>query len=360
MTIRLTWKRLFLGLGGLALGGLFVIWIGIFNIGATGGHWAITDWLLHGAMRSSVRTYSLLVETPPPLADRALQARGAGHYAEGCAPCHGAPGEPQNPAMRRSTPPPPDFSRGIDDWGSKELFRIVQHGVRFTGMPGWIVPERHDEVWAMVAFLEAIPRLSPEEYRRLSAGEMAGKPLGGEGFEGLLSDCARCHNADGLGRDGAAFPRLAGQSEAYLLHALRAFASGERASAMMRLPTERLDEAEMRALASHYAALPWSPAPQNFPAEQLALGERIAREGLPAAQVPSCLSCHGAEARARNPAWPRLDGQHAPYLENQLALFRNGQRREPVMRTIGDRLTEEQASAVAAWFAASSGASQGR
>ncbi|WP_419900332.1 c-type cytochrome [Roseomonas sp. USHLN139] len=353
MILRLTWRRALLGLVGLGLAALLFLFSGLFNIAATGGHWAITDWLLHGAMRSSVRTYSLLVEAPPPLDDRALQARGAGHYAEGCAPCHGAPGAPQNPAMRHSTPPPPDFSEGIDDWAPRELFRIVQHGVRYTGMPGWIAPERHDEVWAMVAFLEALPGLSPADYRALSEGERAGLPQGGQGVEAALSDCARCHNRDGLGRDGAAFPRLAGLSEAYLLSSLRDFRSGTRPSALMRLPVAGLDDATLQALARHYAAqpAPVQPAGATVAPEVLEEGGRIAREGLPAAQLPACLSCHGGAARARNSAWPRLDGQHAAYLEGQLALFRDGQRQDPVMRPIGDRLTAAQARAVSAWFA---------
>ncbi|WP_159994670.1 c-type cytochrome [Roseomonas sp. 18066] len=353
MTIRLTWRRLLAGAIGLGLGGLLFVFSGLFNVAATGGHWAVTDWLLHGAMRSSVRTYSLLVEAPPPLDDRALQARGAGHYAEGCAPCHGAPGQPQNPAMQRSTPPPPDFSAGLDEWEPKELFRIVQHGVRYTGMPGWIAPDRHDEIWAMVALLEALPALSPQAYRALADGEMAGRPQGGQGVEAALADCARCHNRDGLGRDGAAFPRLAGLPEDYLLSSLRAFASGDRPSALMQLPVGGLDDAMLQALARHYAAQPAAPQPAgaDVPPAMLEVGARIARDGLPAAQLPACLSCHGGAARARNPAWPRLDGQHAAYLEGQLALFRDGQRREPVMRAIGDRLTAGQARAVAAWFA---------
>ncbi|ONG51091.1 hypothetical protein BKE38_16790 [Pseudoroseomonas deserti] len=353
MMLRVTWRRVFLGLAGLGLGGLLFVFSGLFNVAATGGHWAVTDWLLHGAMRSSVRTYSLLVEAPPPLDDRALQARGAGHYAEGCAPCHGAPGAPQNPVMQRSTPPPPDFSRDIEDWSPKQLFRIVQHGVRYTGMPGWLAPERHDEIWAMVAFLRLLPELAPEDYRLLADGEMAGRPQGGDGFEAALASCARCHGRDGLGRDGAAFPRLAGLSEAALLSSLRAFAQGDRPGALMQVPVQGMDDAMLQALARHYASQPAAAAP-GAPAVApavLELGGRIAREGIAAAQVPACLSCHGGAARARNPLWPRLDGQHAAYLETQLGLFRDGQRREPVMRTIGDRLTEAQAKAVAAWFA---------
>ena len=34
---------------------LFVTWIGFFNVGASTGHWKITEWFLELAMRSAVR-----------------------------------------------------------------------------------------------------------------------------------------------------------------------------------------------------------------------------------------------------------------------------------------------------------------
>ncbi|MBO1076712.1 c-type cytochrome [Roseomonas marmotae] len=373
MLIRVTWRRAALTLAVLILGGLLFAWSGLFNVAASGGHWAVTNWFLHWVMRSSVRTHSLLVEPPPPLHDVALKARAAGHYASGCAPCHGAPGEPQNPVVRRSTPTPPQFPAELGEWRPRELFRIVQHGVRYTGMPAWIVPERHDEIWAMVAFLEALPVMPPEEYRRLAHGEQAeARPRGGSaGLDGLsnpsaqaLADCTRCHGSDGLGRDGDAFPVIAGQSEAYLLQALRAYADGTRHSGIMQAAAARAGGEALQALAAHYAAQPRHAVPQSFGPALLAEGETIARQGLPDSQVPACLSCHGSAALARNPAWPRLEGQHAGYLEGQLAQWRDGTRGggpfRKVMRTIAQRLTPGQARAVSAWFAAQGEAGQGR
>jgi cytochrome c553 len=365
MLIRITWTRAALALVSLVAGVLLLGWSGLFNVAASGGHWRITNWALHWVMQNSVRTHSLLVEAPPPLDDVALKARGAGHFASGCASCHSAPGEAQNPIVQKSTPHPPAFPDHLEEWNDRELFRIVQHGVRYTGMPGWIEPARHDEVWSVVAFLKAFPGMSPEDYRRLAYGEEASRrPQGAStGIDDLgapppevLADCARCHNRDGLGRDDAAFPVIAGQNEAYLLQTLRAFAAGHRRSGIMRPPAVGAGDASLQALAAHYAAQPRVPVQQRFDAALLAEGETIAREGLPDQQVPSCLSCHGSTALRRNPAWPRLDGQHAPYLEGQLALWRSGVRGGgpfgEVMRTVGERLTAEQARAVSAWFAA--------
>jgi mono/diheme cytochrome c family protein len=130
-------------------------WIGFLNVGASSGHWKITDWFLHFAMRSSVRTYALAVDVPAELPREAAQP-AAGHFARGCAICHGAPGEPRSPAALRMLPQPPDLADVVGEWNNAQLFRIVKHGVRFTGMPAWPMQDRDDEVWAMVAFLREL------------------------------------------------------------------------------------------------------------------------------------------------------------------------------------------------------------
>ena len=144
---------------------VLVAWIGFFNIGASSGHWRITEWFLELAMRSAIRTYALAVDAPDALPKDAL-IPAAGHYAEGCAFCHGAGGVPRNPAVRAMLPVPPDLSATVDEWTDAQLFRIIKHGIRFTGMPAWPTQTRDDEVWMMVAFLRALPEFDSNDYRR--------------------------------------------------------------------------------------------------------------------------------------------------------------------------------------------------
>jgi hypothetical protein len=47
-----------------------------------------------------------------------------------------------------------------------ELFYIVKHGIKFTGMPAWPAQQRDDERWAMVAFLRRLPDLAHASTRR--------------------------------------------------------------------------------------------------------------------------------------------------------------------------------------------------
>src|SRR3989337_1213280 len=106
-------------------------------------------------MRKSVETHSSDIEVPP-LDDPALARRGAGHYAASCAPCHGAPGVARSAVTKAMTPPPPYLPEQVPAWQDAELFWIVRHGVKFTGMPAWPALQRSDEVWAMVAFLRRL------------------------------------------------------------------------------------------------------------------------------------------------------------------------------------------------------------
>ena len=369
MRIVLTWRRLvILAVVGGALGMAFA-WSGLFNVAASSGHWAITNWFLHYAMRQSVETHAMGVEGPP-LDDPALVHRGAGHYATGCAPCHGAPGVPQSPVALEMTPEPPYLPPRIPQWEANELFWIVRHGVKFTGMPAWVALEREDEVWAMVAFLRQLPEMTPEAYRDLALGaplmEASAHALDrgldrlADPFEPVLAECARCHGRDGVGRGVGAFPRLAGQSELYLLATLEAYAAGRRHSGIMQPAAAQLSEAEMRRLAEHYAsAHDASPRHSEPPATEIVeLGEAIARDGVPADGIPPCHTCHEPSTGARYPYYPTLRGQTADYLAQQLLLFRAGIRGGTayahIMEAIAGRMSDGQIEAVAAYFATAS------
>ncbi|MCO5104988.1 MAG: c-type cytochrome [Burkholderiaceae bacterium] len=81
----------------------------------------------------------------------------------------------------------------------------------------------------------------------------------------------------------------------------------------------------------------------------LALGERIAREGLPP-QVAACVSCHGARGEG-SAAFPPLAGAGPAYLTAQLQAFADGSRKQAVMGPIAKALEPAQRASVAAWFA---------
>ena len=346
----------------LALGGFLFAWSGLYSVAASSGHWEITRRFLHFTMRSSVRTQALGVEVPDLDAPR-LFRQGAGHFHTGCAPCHGTvEGDP--PMIPRGmTPHPPLLGPVIDEWDDEELFWLVKHGIKYTGMPAWPSQVRDDEVWAMVAFLNQLPELDQEDYLRLALGE-AREPGHNELTEPSLdamgglstftvAACARCHGSDGLGGESGAFPYLAGQSEEYLYQSLQSYAAGRRASGIMQPIADGLTDRQQRALANLFAAMPPGGAGVgDIDPELVALGARLARRGAPEEAVPSCLPCHGSPDA--NPVYPRIAGQPAWYIRQQLYLFRDGVRGGTpyvnLMRDVADELNDEHIAALAEYY----------
>jgi cytochrome c553 len=341
-----------------AVGAFLFAWSGLYNVAASRGHWAVTSWFLHFAMRNSVKTQSRSVGEPPPLDDMAMIRLGLGHYQGGCAPCHGAPGYGGSPVTEGMLPSPPWLMDAIPVWTDEQLFWIVKHGIKYAGMPAWVAQSRDDEVWTVVAALRSLPDMSREEYRRLAMGDA--DDIGGQGSaEEGLTVCARCHGDEGAANGHV--PRLAGQKREYLEHALRSYAARERSSGIMEPVAAELSDQEIADLAAFYAEKQDVPFPDGQSsegdAELLVLGERIAMRGVPNGDVPACAGCHGVNGLAedKDQHFPAITGQSRHYLEQQLHLWRDGVHRSgPVgelMASASKKLTDEHIKALALYYA---------
>jgi cytochrome c553 len=352
----------------LAVGAIGVVVLsGVVPIKASSGHWPITAWLLDFVKRRSVATHSIGIATPP-LDDPALILKGAGHYESGCRPCHGSPGTSLPKIPAGMTPHPPDIRAQVSRWEPAELFYIVKHGIKFTGMPAWPSAHRDDEVWAIVGFLRTLPRLDGAGYARSVFGDLSQQADRGNAVpmtaladspepspmpSRLVADrCARCHGVDGKGRENAAFPRLAHQRPEYLRSALEAYARGTRHSGIMAPIAASLDADMIGEASAYYAGL--APFAASSGAAVVSDGATIAARGVPSADVPPCAECHGPVAGDRNPAYPILAGQFPEYLRLQLRLFaenrRGGGPYAHVMQGIASRLTAGQINDVAAYY----------
>ena len=348
----------------MGTGGLLVAVSGIVPIKASSGHFAITHWFLNFAKERSVATHSSAI-TPPPLDDPALVLRGAGHYEIGCRLCHGSPDLHHPPIPHRMLPPPPYLPETVHKWKPQELFYMVKHGIKMTGMPAWPTADRDDEIWAMVAFLRVFPELDAKRYRELVHGESASaepvRPLTNlESIEAsvaaIAKTCASCHGADGLGRHGGMFPKLAGQRRDYLIASLEAFAQGKRFSGTMEPVAAGLSSTQIRELARHFTGLQGTRSKSSQQTDQLKRGQEIAEHGLPKQDVPACNDCHSSSEGMRNSLYPALAGQPAAYLVEQLVLFkaakRGGTSNAHLMRHVAEGLTVEQMRDVASYLEA--------
>lgn len=344
----LGYAALFVIAAGVALAVLVVL-SGAYNVAASAKHFYVTDRLLKLALYRSVDTYSAGIEVPP-LDDPGLVRLGARHFATGCQPCHAGPGIEQSPIAASMYPAAPRLGAHVGDWEARELFWVVRHGLKFTGMPHWPGEGREDEVWAVVAFLQQLPAMSPQRYADLTG--TAGPADGEFALDELVSltECSGCHgDADDRPVSGLA-PSLNGQNAAYLVRALEEYASRRRQSGMMEPLARALSEADRESLAADFAALA-PPAPRSFDRESAARGKQIATEGVRQQNIPPCLACHSG---GKSEQFPRLEGMSSQYLISQLGLFRAGVRSgtpfASIMAPIAQRLSDEQIADVAAYF----------
>jgi cytochrome c553 len=294
-----------------------------------------------------------------PIDDPDLVAAGAGHFELVCAGCHGSPARPNVAAFSAMLPQPPPLTEEVADWEDAELFWIIRNGLKFTGMPGWIAPERHDEVWALTAFVRRLPEMDAGEYEELTLGNLRGAEGGvafSIGARALASSCARCHGDADSVPVSTYIPRIAGQRLAYLRRTMEDYASGARASGIMQPIAVAMTADERASAAEHYASRSARRAQGNRPAiasdrEQIERGRTIATSGVRPAGIPPCLACHGAESHA---TFPRLGGQSADYIAGQLRLWQQSLRDETthgaIMAPIARRLDDGQIEDVATYF----------
>lgn len=316
-----------------AAGGLATVFFGLYNTSARNGHWAITNWVLHTTFENAVALRAPSPSNvPEDLEDPALIELGAKHYDNACRMCHATPGTTSTATIEEMLPHPPNIVEAVEPWQPEELHWIVEQGVKMSGMPGWPVGQRDDEVWAVVAFLLAVQRgMDPEGYVEVTTAS------GGY--------CASCHGPEGTSRA----PRLDILSPAYIEASLEAFRNESRASGIMShaaslVPASRYDEI---AVAMAELEGPDAPPPEG----DIERGAALATGGRDG--VPTCLSCHGADNQ--NPEIPSLDGQGEAYLAQQLRLWRGSERggteRAPLMSQAAQGLTDAEIDALAAYFA---------
>ncbi|MGE3176079.1 MAG: c-type cytochrome [Vicinamibacterales bacterium] len=350
-------------LAGIAGGSVLVS--GLVPIKASSGHWRITELVLQFAKQRSIATHSLGTRVPP-LDDPALVTKGAGHFEFGCRPCHGSPWSERPRVAAAMLPQPPELRSIVERFDAAELFYIVKHGLKFTGMPAWPAPGRDDEVWSVVAFLTTLPNLTRGEYERLTSEEGdAAEPVApiedlvppGDAPAAIVDSCARCHGRHGHGRGIGAFPRLAGQRPDYLAASLGAYARSDRRSGVMEPIAAALEPADIADVSAYYAQVGRAPRRTDVAGvtPPSGRGSVIATRGLPDRLVPPCEKCHGPGAAARNPMYPSLAGQYASYIRLQLGLFqsqsRGGTPYHRIMQRVAANLTPADIRDVAEYYA---------
>lgn len=144
----------------MALG---VIYSGAYNVAATRKHWPITEWMLKQTVQNSVAARAEAIEVPELATPRQV-LRGAANYAAMCASCHGAPGVERGLPTIGMYPQPPRLDHAVEPLTPAQVFWVIKHGIKATGMPAG-GPWHSDEViWSLVAFIQLLPQISTAEY----------------------------------------------------------------------------------------------------------------------------------------------------------------------------------------------------
>lgn len=167
-----------------------------------------------------------------------------------------------------------------------------------------------------------------------------------------LQVCAACHNADGNSTI-AENPRLAGLDAGYLARQLADFKSGGRQNPIMAGIVAGLSEQEYKPLAVHFSKQKPAPGAGATDPNLLARGKEIFDEGIVGSAVPACSGCHNEDGSGTD-KYPRITGQHAPYVVQQLTNFKSGARAndaKAVMQAVARRMNEMEIRAVAEYVA---------
>jgi mono/diheme cytochrome c family protein len=148
--------------GVVAIGAAAFVYSGIYNMGADEHHWSSTMIVIETLRNRSIGRYSNDVKVPD-LNNQDIILKGAGQYAAMCVNCHLAPGMSSSEIRPGLYPQPPELAKIKID--PRVVFWVTKHGVKMSGMPAWGYGHDDATLWSIVAFVNKLPTMSPEQYK---------------------------------------------------------------------------------------------------------------------------------------------------------------------------------------------------
>lgn len=153
----------------LGIGMLAFAYSGIYNIAADVPHTTPIRWLLETTRTQSIARRDDSVKAPDELGSMQHIQSGAKSYAAMCAICHLGPGIEPTPLHTGLNPQPPRLQKEMGHHSPENLFWILKHGIKMTGMPAWGGTHSGQELWEIVAFLKKLPEMSSQQYKELTS-----------------------------------------------------------------------------------------------------------------------------------------------------------------------------------------------
>ncbi|MEO5809089.1 MAG: cytochrome c [Sphingomicrobium sp.] len=178
-----------------------VVYAGVYNIGADAPHSKFVTMALQQVRERAIVHHARNIVAPADLNSPQRLAAGAGLYTEMCSGCHLGPGLEKSELSQGLYPPAPELARGTSRSASQQ-FWIVKHGVKLSAMPAWGKTHSDELIWDMVAFVRALPKMTPAQYQAALASAPADHDAMMKEMPGMMS---------GMGK-GAATPATAGHA----------------------------------------------------------------------------------------------------------------------------------------------------
>jgi mono/diheme cytochrome c family protein len=142
------------------------VFSGVYDIGADRPHTAVVRALLTVLRDRSIERRAAAIAVPA-LDDPARLHEGAEHYSAMCVDCHLAPGITVSEIRAGLLPQPPNLAQHPVD--PRVAFWVIKHGIKASGMPAWGLTHDDEKIWDIVAFVRQLPRMTPDDYRAMTA-----------------------------------------------------------------------------------------------------------------------------------------------------------------------------------------------
>jgi|SRR5687767_4809252 len=149
---------------------------GVAYVRTTGLRADVSPGAAEARVARAVRAFSITAEdrnrrNPVPESAATVES-GLEHFADHCANCHGNDGSGDTQYGRGLYPRPLDLrAAATQQLTDGELFYVIEHGIRFTGMPAFGTGQKEGEEasWQLVHFIRHLPRLTESERERMNA-----------------------------------------------------------------------------------------------------------------------------------------------------------------------------------------------
>lgn len=184
-------------------------------------------------------------------------------------------------------------------------------------------------------------------FTALSSFQVPVQAADAEAGKNAFETCRGCHTSPGASNVYPTYyvPKVGGQVAAYTVAALTAYKTSNRPHRTMMANTYDFSAQTIENIAAYLATATGGSAKAIANGGDAKKGKELAA---------SCLTCHNDDnsAGASNPI---LSGQHANYMERAMQEYQSGKRKNALMQSMVQGLSEDEIKDIAAYFTSQKG-----